>query len=99
MEPVIQAKNSWPVHNLFFRGNRFLKLPFQLFDDGVPARGDSHITLKFYCDWVAHPVLKGPEAQNIVRQFDKYQELTEAMKNAAHGQQLTVDVSQGLQYG
>ena len=49
--------------------------------------------------WVAHPVLKGPEAQNIVRQFDKYQELTEAMKNAAHGQQLTVDVSQGLQYG
>lgn len=31
--------------------------------------------LKFHCDWVAHPVLQGSQAQDIVRLFDKYQKL------------------------
>jgi hypothetical protein len=55
--------------------------------------GARYKTLKFCCDWVAHPVLQGAEAQNIVRQFDKSQELIEAMQNAADGQRLTVDMS------
>ena len=34
-----------------------------------------YASLKFHCDWVAHPVLQGTAAQNIVRLFDQYQGL------------------------
>src|SRR6266498_3959033 len=50
-------------------------------------------TLKFCCDWVAHPVLEGSEARSIVRQLDKYQEVIEEMNNAADGEALTADMS------
>ncbi len=54
--------------------------------------GANYRSLKFSCDWVAHPVLKGPEAQNVVRQFDQYQEMIEEMHSATHGQRLTVSM-------
>ena len=57
--------------------------------------GAKYKALKFCCDWVAHPVLKGTEAQNIVRQIDEFQRLTEAMRNLPSGQKLTVDTSFG----
>lgn len=53
--------------------------------------GAKYKALKFCCDWVAHPVLKGTEAQNIVRQIDEFQRLTGAMSNLPFGQKLTVD--------
>ena len=37
--------------------------------------GTNYPSLKFHCDWVAHPVLQGMAAQNIVRLFDRYQRL------------------------
>jgi hypothetical protein len=37
--------------------------------------GTKYTALKFHCDWVAHPWLKGPQAQEIVKLFDRYQEL------------------------
>jgi hypothetical protein len=37
--------------------------------------------LKFHCDWVAHPILKGTFAQNIVRLADAYQEWLDAGQN------------------
>jgi hypothetical protein len=46
--------------------------------------GATFAALKFHCDWVAHPVLQGLQAQEIVRLFDKYQKL-EDNKPLAHG--------------
>jgi hypothetical protein len=53
--------------------------------------GANYKTLKFCCDWVAHPVLKGREAQNIVRQFDEFQKFNEIMFESAHSKSLTMD--------
>jgi hypothetical protein len=55
--------------------------------------GANYRALKFCCDWVAHPGLKGTEAQNIVRQIDEFQRMTEAMSDSPSGQKLTVDTS------
>ncbi len=49
--------------------------------------------MKFCCDWVAHPLLKGTEAQNIVRQFDRYQEFMDAVNDTTSGQVPTADLS------
>ena len=48
-------------------------------------------TLKFCCDWIAHPLLTGPMAQQIVRQFDKAHQQTEAIHEAAAGQRVDLD--------
>jgi hypothetical protein len=37
--------------------------------------GAQYPALKFHCDWVAHPLLTGPQAQEIVKLFDRSQEL------------------------
>ena len=34
-------------------------------------------TLKFCCDWIAHPLLTGSMAQKIVRQFDQAHQQTD----------------------
>jgi hypothetical protein len=39
------------------------------------ADGPHYPSLKFHCDWAAHAVLKGPPAQEIVRLFDRHQEV------------------------
>jgi hypothetical protein len=39
--------------------------------------GAQYKALKFHCDWVAHPRLAGPQAQEIVRLFDRHQRLTD----------------------
>ncbi len=44
--------------------------------------GAQYKALKFHCDWVAHPRLKGTQAQEIVRLFDRYQELTDSASPA-----------------
>lgn len=46
--------------------------------------GAQFTALKFHCDWVAHPVLQGSQAQAIVKLFDKYQKLEDA-KPGTHG--------------
>jgi hypothetical protein len=35
--------------------------------------GANYPAHKLHCDWVAHPLLQGPAAQEIVRLFDQYQ--------------------------
>ncbi len=52
----------------------------------IELNGDGAMfaALKFHCDWVAHPVLQGLQAQEIVRLFDRYQKL-EDNKPLAHG--------------
>src|SRR6266566_2316501 len=55
--------------------------------------GDTFKTLKFYCDWAVHAVLKAPPAQEIVRYFDKYQQFNEEMNNAARGRALAADIN------
>jgi hypothetical protein len=59
----------------------------------IDQDGANYKALKFCCDWVAHPVLNGTEAQNIVRQFDKYQALMDTVNNAASGQVPGIDLS------
>jgi hypothetical protein len=49
-----------------------LRKLIELNDDGA-----QYTALKFHCDWVAHPRLAGPQAQDIVRLFDRYQQLTD----------------------
>ncbi len=49
-----------------------LRKLIELNDDGA-----KYPTLKFHCDWAAHPVLTGRTAQTIVRLFDKYEQLIE----------------------
>ena len=39
--------------------------------------GGQYKALKFHCDWVAHPLLNGPQAQEIVRMFDCNQKLAD----------------------
>ncbi len=48
-------------------------------------------TLKFCCDWIAHPILTGAMAQQIVRQFDKAHQETETIRTAADGQRVDID--------
>jgi hypothetical protein len=40
---------------------------------------DNRPALKFHCDWLVHSELRGPQAQDVVRKFNRYQELTEAL--------------------
>jgi hypothetical protein len=40
---------------------------------------DNTPALKFHCDWLVHSELRGPQAQDVVRKFDHYQELNEAL--------------------
>jgi hypothetical protein len=47
--------------------------------------GAQYKALKLHCDWVAHPRLAGTQAQEIVRLFNRYQELTDRA-SAAQGQ-------------
>jgi hypothetical protein len=42
------------------------------------ADGPHYPSLKFHCDWAAHALLKGPPAQEIVRLFDRHQEVYES---------------------
>jgi len=44
--------------------------------------GAHYMALKFHCDWVAHPCLGGARAQEIVRLFGRYQELTDRARLA-----------------
>lgn len=50
----------------------------------INGDGARFAALKFHCDWVAHPVLQGLQAQDIVRLFDKYQKM-EDTQPIAHG--------------
>jgi hypothetical protein len=59
--------------------------------------GANYSALKFHCDWIAHPILQGQPAQEIVRLFDQYQRV---MDEAAQGkQQHTPDMSFMAQLG
>ncbi len=55
--------------------------------------GANYPALKFHCDWVAHPILQGQSAQNIVRLFDNYQKIIDEMSAAKDGKTLTADMS------
>jgi hypothetical protein len=45
----------------------------------IELNGDSanYPALKFHCDWIAHPILQGQAAQEVVRLFDHYQRVME----------------------
>lgn len=44
----------------------------------IRGDGPAFRTLKFACDWVAHPVMNRSEAKRIVQQIDKVQQIVEA---------------------
>jgi hypothetical protein len=46
--------------------------------------GANYPALKFHCDWIAHPILQGQAAQEVVRLFDHYQRV---MEESAQGEQ------------
>jgi len=49
---------------------------------------DDYKVLYFHCDWALHPVLDRKAANAIVKLFDHWQALIEAMSSAVDGQQL-----------
>jgi hypothetical protein len=57
------------------------------------ADGANYPALKFHCDWIAHPLLQGQAAQEIVRLFDQYQEVMD------EGEEGTADMSFMAQLG
>jgi hypothetical protein len=52
--------------------------------------GAKYPALKLHCDWVAHPILQGQAAQEIVRLFDQYQKI---MDEAAQGGEQAGDMA------
>lgn len=48
-------------------------------------------TVKFFCDWIAHPLLTGAMAQRIVRQFDKVHQHAHTIIAADDGQYVDTD--------
>jgi hypothetical protein len=57
----------------------------------VNCDGPNYPALKFHCDWIAHPILQGQAAQEVVRLFDHYQRVME--EGAQGGNQQAPDMS------
>lgn len=49
----------------------------------IEGQADVYPSLRFHCDWVVHTALHGPQAQQIVRVFDKNQQLIDHMSTEA----------------
>ncbi len=55
--------------------------------EGKP-KDHTYSVLAFYCDWAVHPVMDWENGRQVVRLFDKYQGLLEAIRAAPTGTQL-----------
>src|SRR6185295_2151533 len=52
----------------------------------------TYSSLEFGCDWAVHPVIDWENGKRIVRRFNQFQELVEAMNNTLPAQRLIMDM-------